>query len=207
LAGKEKVSSPTRPQDYFVRHEHGDDRIPLEEAQRAPRFPIYGVLDHLRSAHNVGSAFRTGDGANIAELLLCGYTPTPPHRHLAKTALGAVDSQPWRHFETTPEAIAAVRETGALVLALELTDESVPLWDVELRFPLALVAGNEVDGLSPETIALCDKTVHLPMFGHKNSLNVSIAFGVALYEVLRRYQSEGHAQNVGRAHSEMTQDV
>jgi 23S rRNA (guanosine2251-2'-O)-methyltransferase len=188
LASEEKISSPTRPRDYFVRHEHGSDRISLEAAQHAARFPIYGVLDHLRSAHNVGSAFRTGDGANMAELLLCGYTPTPPHRHLAKTALGAVDSVPWRHFETTAEAIAEVRAQGAQVLALELTDNSVPLWEVDLQFPVAIVVGNEVDGLSPETIALCDTTVHLPMFGHKNSLNVSIAFGVALYEVLRRYQ-------------------
>ena len=195
MASEEKISSPTRPRDYFVRHEHGSDRVSLDEAQRAPRFPIYGVLDHLRSAHNVGSAFRTGDGANIAELLLCGYTPTPPHRHLAKTALGAVDSLPWRHFETTPAAIAAVRSQGAQVLALELMDNSVPLWEVELRFPVALVAGNEVDGLSAETLALCDQTVYLPMFGHKNSLNVSVAFGVALYEILRRYQDAAIARS------------
>ena len=181
------VQSPTRAKDYFVRHEHGDDRIPLEEAQRAPRVPITVILDQLRSAHNVGSAFRTGDGVNIAELLLVGITPQPPHRHLAKTALGSVDSVPWRHFETVEEAIEVARAAGNQVLALEKTENSTSLWDADLQFPLCLVAGNEAEGLSAETMALCDGTVHLPMLGHKNSLNVSVAFGAAIYEVLRRY--------------------
>lgn len=179
--------SPTRARDYFVRHEPGTDRVALEDARELPRAPIIGILDHLRSAHNVGSAFRSADGAGLQELFLVGYTPTPPHRHLAKTALGAVESVPWRHFETTAQAIAAARESGAQVLALEKTDDSVSLWEADLTFPLALVAGNEAEGLSEETRALCDGTVHLPMLGHKNSLNVSVAFGVALYEVLRRH--------------------
>ena len=182
--------SPTRARDYFVRHEPGSDHLSLEAAREVPRVPIIGILDHLRSAHNVGSAFRTADGAHIQELFLVGYTPTPPHRHLAKTALGAVDAVPWRHFETTAQAIQTAREGGAQILALEKTDESIPLWDAELKFPLALVAGNEAEGLSVETRALCDATVHLPMRGHKNSLNVSVAWGIALYEILRRF-SEG----------------
>lgn len=179
--------SPTRARDYFVRHEPGGDRVSIEEAAQMPRVPVIGILDHLRSAHNVGSAFRTADGAHIAELFLVGYTPTPPHRHLAKTALGAVDAVPWRHFETTAEAIAAAREMGAQVWALEKTDDSISIWQTDLKFPLALVAGNEAEGLSEQTRALCDGTVHLPMGGHKNSLNVSVAWGIALYEVLRRF--------------------
>lgn len=180
----------TRAQDYFVRHENGTDRIPLEDALALPRTPIFGILDNLRSAHNVGSIFRTCDGAGASHLAVCGYSPVPPHRHLAKTALGATEIVPWTHFESVEEAIADARGRGALVLALEYTPESVPLSEVELRFPVALVAGNEKDGLCAETIALCDKTVHLPMLGHKNSLNVSVAFGVAIYEVLRRFQLE-----------------
>ena len=89
--------------------------------------------------------------------------------------------------ETTEQAIEAARATGAQILALEKTDESRPLWEAELQFPLALVLGNEVEGLSAQTRALCDATLHLPMRGHKNSLNVSVAWGIALYEVLRRY--------------------
>jgi len=189
------MDSPTRPRDYFVRHEHGSDRIAPEDAKNQPKNPVYAILDNLRSAHNVGSAFRTGDGANIAGLSICGYSPTPPHRHLAKTALGAVDTVPWQHFETTEAAIAHAREQGHQVLAVELTNKSASLWEMDLQFPLTLVMGNEVDGLSEEICALCDQTVHLPMFGHKNSLNVSVAFGIVLYEVLRRYETAKTSSN------------
>ncbi len=181
-------NGPTREKDYFVRHEHGSDRIPLEEAQQLPRFPLYGILDNLRSAHNVGSIFRTSDGANIEELALCGITPQPPHRHLSKTALGSVDVVRWRHFETVEEAIVDYKARGIFVAALELSESSSPLWEAQISFPLALVVGNEKDGLSPEIEALCDATFHLPMLGHKNSLNVSVAWGIALYEALRRLE-------------------
>jgi tRNA G18 (ribose-2'-O)-methylase SpoU len=182
-----------------VRHEHGSERVSLEAAQAAPRFPIYGVLDRIRSAHNVGSIFRTADGANIQELLLCGYTPTPPHRHLAKTALGAVDVVPWRHCETVEAAIAALRARDVQVLAVEWTLSSQSLYEFDLRFPVALVMGNEASGLEPATMAQCDATVHLPMYGHKASLNVSVAFGIAAYEVLRRWEfDEGEAGEAGR---------
>jgi len=181
----------TKPQDYFVRHESGSDRISVAEACDVPRLPLYAVLDCIRSAHNVGSMFRTADGAGVQELLLCGYTPAPPHRHLAKTALGAVDVVPWRQCESAREAIAIVRSQGTHVLALERTDTSKPLFDYPLRFPVAVVMGNEVDGLSQEIMEQCDATVHLPMHGLKNSLNVSVAFGIAVYEIVRRYQ-KGH---------------
>ncbi len=183
----------TRDQDYFVRHENGTDRVSFEEALALPRTPIFGILDNLRSAHNVGSIFRTCDGAGASHLAVCGISPVPPHRHLAKTALGATEIVPWTHFETVEAAISDARNRGALVLALEYTPDSVPLGEIELRFPVALVAGNEKDGLDAETLALCDQTVHLPMLGHKNSLNVSVAFGIALYEVLRRFQLESDA--------------
>ncbi|MDQ3815707.1 MAG: RNA methyltransferase [Armatimonadota bacterium] len=177
----------TKPQDYFVRHEFGSDRIPIEEARVAPRLPIYAVLDNIRSAHNAGSMFRTADGAGAQELLLCGYTPIPPHRHLSKTALGAVDVVPWRHCPTTDEAIEVVKSRGAQVLAVEYTESSVPLYNFPLRFPVAIVLGNEVAGLSAEIMAQCDATVRLPMHGLKSSLNVSVAFGIAVYEIVRRY--------------------
>jgi tRNA G18 (ribose-2'-O)-methylase SpoU len=179
-----------KSQDYFVRHEGGSDRVSREEASAAARLPFYGILDRVRSAHNVGSMFRTADGANAAGLFLCGYTPTPPHRHLAKTALGAVDVVPWQYYATVDEAILAARSEGAHILAVEHTTNSLPLFEFGIKFPIALVMGNEVDGLSEETIAQCDAVVHLPMHGLKNSLNVSVAFGITLYEVLRRYEIE-----------------
>jgi tRNA G18 (ribose-2'-O)-methylase SpoU len=183
-----KHKGMTKPQDQWVRHECGTERIAFEEAQALPRLPIYAILDRIRSAHNVGSIFRTSDGANFAELLLCAYTPTPPHRHLSKTALRSVDVVPWRHCETTLDAIELMREQGAQVLAVELTEDSVPLYDFPLQFPLALVMGNEVEGLPSEVIERCDAAVHLPMRGLKGSLNVSVAFGIVAYEVARRYE-------------------
>jgi tRNA G18 (ribose-2'-O)-methylase SpoU len=179
-----------KPQDYWVRHECGSDRISMEEACAQPRLPIFGVLDNIRSAHNVGSMFRTADGANIGELLICGYSPTPPHKHLSKTALGAVDVVPWRHCETVAAAIADLQARNVQALAVEFTEDSISLHDYPLQFPLALVMGNEAEGLSDETRSLCAATVHLPMHGLKNSLNVSVAFGIAVYEVLRRYSFE-----------------
>lgn len=177
----------TKPQDYWVRNEWGGEQISLEEAKELPRFPVIGVLDRLRSAHNVGSIFRTADGARLQELILCGYTPTPPHKHLDKTALRAVESVPWQHAENVEEAIRELKASGVQVLALEYTEGSSLLYDFELKFPVALVAGNEAEGLAPEVIQLCDAVVHLPMHGLKTSLNVSVAFGVAAYEVLRRF--------------------
>ena len=179
-----------KPQDQWVRHECGSDRATLEDVQASTRAPVWGVLDSLRSAHNVGSIFRTCDGANAAGLHICGFSPVPPHRHLAKTALGAVDSVGWKHHENVKEAIEELRAQNIQILAMEKTESSVSLWNFPLRFPVALVMGNEADGLSDETIKLCDATVHLPMFGLKNSLNVSVAFGVALYEVMRRYEND-----------------
>ena len=178
----------TKPQDYWVRHEHGGDRMTFDEARALSRLPVYAILDNIRSAHNVGSAFRSADGAGIGELLICGYAPTPPHRHLAKTAMGGEAVVPWQHCETTLDAIEVVRERGCQVLAMEFNEQSVPLWEVDLQFPLALVFGNEAEGLSEEVMARCDAIVHLPMRGLKNSLNVSVAFGITAYEVLRRYE-------------------
>ena len=198
-----------KPQDYFVRHEFGSDRMSIEAARGITRFPIYAVLDHIRSAHNVGSMFRTADGAGLAELLLCGYTPTPPHRHLSKTALGAVDVVPWQHCETTAQAIEVVRGYGTQVLAVEKTEASVSLYDFKLAFPVALVMGNELEGLSEETMAACDAVVHLPMYGLKNSLNVSVAFGIVVYHVLNRYIEQQRDAFKGKkaGHKTCTQEL
>ena len=182
-----KMSS-TKEEEYFVRHEHGSDRVSLEEARNAARLPIVGVLDNIRSAHNVGSMFRSADGAGFAELLLCGYSPQPPHRHLAKTALGAVEVVPWRHFANVADAINELRAAGFCIVAMEKTERSIEVREYSPRFPLAIVMGNEASGLSEETLALCDAVVHLPMRGLKNSLNVSVAFGIAAYQMAARYE-------------------
>ena len=177
-------------EQFWVRNECGRDRMELAQAKALPRLPIIAILDRIRSAHNVGSMFRTADGANLEALVLCEYTPAPPHKHLDKTALESTEVVPWRHSESVFEAIEIARENGRQVLAVELSGNSVALEEFKLKFPLAIVMGNEAEGLSEEVMAQCDATVHLPMRGLKNSLNVSVAFGIVAYELARRYESE-----------------
>ncbi len=177
-------------EQFWVRNECGRDRMELSEAKALPRLPITAILDRIRSAHNVGSMFRTADGANLGELVLCEYTPQPPHKHLNKTALESTEVVPWRHSESVFEAIDRARENGRQVLAVELSAESVALEEFDLKFPLAIVMGNEAEGLSAEVMARCDATVHLPMRGLKNSLNVSVAFGIVAYELARRCEKQ-----------------
>jgi tRNA G18 (ribose-2'-O)-methylase SpoU len=182
-----KWSKEQQKPEYWMRNEWGGEQISLEAARVLPRLPVVGVLDRVRSAHNVGSIFRTADGARLQELVLCGYTPTPPHKHLLKTALRAVESVPWRHAATVEEAIDDLKARGYLVAAMEFTGESTLLYDFDLSFPLAMVFGNEAEGLASEVLSRCDVTLHLPMHGLKSSLNVSVAFGVAAYESVRRF--------------------
>ena len=152
-----------------------------------PRHPIVGVLDNIRSVYNVGAIFRTADAARLQELLLCGMTARPPRPDIRKTALGAEETVPWRYFGSASEAVAELKTRGYQIAVLEQTDESVDLWEARFRFPVALVVGHEWHGVSEELLPLADLAVSIPMFGAKTSLNVSVAFGIAAYTVLRSW--------------------
>jgi tRNA G18 (ribose-2'-O)-methylase SpoU len=160
-------------------------------AARLPRLPLYLVLDNVRSMWNVGSMFRTADGAGIARVLLCGYTARPPRPEIAKTALGAEKAVPWEAVQDPAKALTQLQRQGIPVYVLEQTDGGVSLWDVELRPPLALVVGNEVEGVSPHVVSLADGAIEIPLFGVKESLNVAVACGVALFELARRFRRTG----------------
>ena len=152
-----------------------------------PPHPIVVVAHDLRSAHNVGSVFRTADSAGLAGVVLSGFSPTPEHRGVVKSALGAQDAVPWRHVETVAEALDQIRAEGYAVAALERAEGAVPPSAVPASaFPLALVLGNEVHGVPPEVLAAADLVVGLPQYGVKASLNVSVAFGVAAYGLVER---------------------
>lgn len=139
------------------------------------------VLYNLRSRENVGSVFRTADGAGVDKIYLCGITPTPPHEKISKTALGAETYVPWEYRKETWRLLVKLKKEGINIVALEQTKESVDLFKFKSEFPLALVLGNEVKGLSPQILKYCDKKISIPMYGKKESLNVSVAAGVALY--------------------------
>lgn len=152
------------------------------------------ILDDIRSAHNVGSIFRTCDGFLAQELLLCGYTAQPPHRDIAKTALGATDSVAWRHFKEVSDAISYVKDKGFTVWAVEQTEGAGLLGKVRWPRNVALLMGNEVKGLSDETIDLCHDAIEVPMFGSKHSFNVSVCAGIVLWEAwkaLRLHSTSG----------------
>lgn len=164
-----------------------EQRITVQQAQIVPRHPIRLLVEDVRSLYNVGSMFRTADSFLIDRVILTGYTPTPPRKEISKTALGADETVPWSWYATTPEAIAAQRADGYHVVALELTTTAQPMSTIDpTLYPICIVVGNELTGIHADTLAQCDASVMIPMFGVKHSLNVAVATGIALYELVRQ---------------------
>ncbi len=155
--------------------------------KEAEKNRVIVVLDNIRSMHNVGSVFRSADAFLAEGICLCGYTPQPPHRDIHKTALGATETIDWIHFSTTAEAVLQLKEKGYQVFALEQAEGSISLDSFRARnhFPLAIVLGNEVEGVDAEVLKLCDGCIEIPQFGMKHSLNVSVAAGIVLWEMVR----------------------
>lgn len=142
------------------------------------------LLDNIRSTFNVGAIFRTADGAGVRRLHLCGITPTPDHPKVAKTALGAEFAVPWTQHWDAVAAAASLKESGLRLWALEGGIHSQSLFEAAPDIgstPILLVIGNEVSGVDPAVLALCQRTVFIPMEGVKRSLNVAIAFSIAVY--------------------------
>ncbi|MBI4532799.1 MAG: RNA methyltransferase [Candidatus Melainabacteria bacterium] len=143
------------------------------------------LLEDIRSLYNVGSIFRTADGAGFERLYLCGVTGCPPNKQIAKTSLGAEEHVSWEYSTGAMQILPKLKDKGVMVLALECTDSSRPLADLIdsgiVRTTLCLVLGNEVSGISAETLACSDFVCHLPMRGTKESLNVAVAYGIAAY--------------------------
>src|ERR1700761_749534 len=129
-------------------------RLSVNGFRQSEKMPIVVVLDNIRSMHNVGSVFRTADAFLIQSIFLCGYTPQPPHRDIHKTALGATETVEWKYFASTAEAIVSLREAGYRVLAVEQTEGSVSLLDFSDGGKLAVVLGNELEGVSAEALAV-----------------------------------------------------
>lgn len=158
---------------------------PEGPAGRPP--PFAAALEDVRSLWNVGSMFRTADGAGFSELYLCGITGCPPDAALAKVSLGAEEHIRWEHYRGVLDVLPDLARAGVTVVALEPVADSRPLADVlaegALSVPLCLVMGNEVEGLSPEARASASLVCHLPMRGSKTSLNAAVAFGIAAYVI------------------------
>ncbi|MCU0432839.1 MAG: RNA methyltransferase [Bacteroidia bacterium] len=166
-------------------------RKTVEEFRSAGKTPLVFVLDNVRSAHNTGSVFRTADAFLLHELVLCGYTATPPHRDLLKTALGATETVHWRHFEHTTEAVTQLTQEGWTVLAAEQTEQSTALdtWQPAPGQKLAIVFGNEVEGVQQQVIDFCAGTLEIPQHGAKHSLNIAVCAGIMAWELSRKLKS------------------
>jgi len=149
--------------------------------------PVSALLDNLRSLYNVGAFFRTADAVGVEKLYLSGLTAAPPHRGIAKTALGADETVPWERCDDPLSVIDHLRARGCEIAAIETTPGAVDLFEWQPRFPVCVVFGHEVDGVRPALLERCDRHVRIPMLGRKRSLNVATAGGVVLYELLRKH--------------------
>ncbi len=153
------------------------------------RLPVVVLLDRIRSAYNVGAFFRNADGAGVSKLVLTGYTGCPPHPGIAKTALGAEHQVEWEHRRDPLAAVRSLKTQGYQLAAVETSAHAEDFFEWNPGFPLTVIFGNEVEGTKPELAAECDALVRIPMLGMKQSLNVAVAGGIIMYELLRKYKS------------------
>ena len=180
-------------------------RISVPEFKASEKLPLTVVLDNVRSQNNIGSVFRTGDAFRVERICLCGICSTPPHRDIHKTALGAEDSVDWTYYEDTADCIKELKAKGYKVYAIEQVDDSVMLnefGNVLMRecvsetitithshihtFKMAIIFGNEVEGVQDELLPLCDGSIEIPQQGTKHSLNVSCAAAIVMWEMFKK---------------------
>lgn len=161
--------------------------------------PLYVILDNLRSSYNVGSIFRTAEAVGVAEIHLCGITPTPAHPKVAKTALGAETAIPWHYYRNALHAADSLHAAGVALWALEIHPSARPLTEAQSPAgPTAIIVGSETCGVDPELLARCQAIYELPMLGNKGSLNVASAAAVALY--LLRFGGAAHIASHSSSH-------
>jgi len=155
-----------------------------EEYRYKEKWPVRIILDNVRSLHNIGSVFRTADAFSVEAIYLCGICAVPPNKEIHKTALGATETVAWEYFETTDLAVAKVLSEGYTVVLVEQTDSSISLTDfIYAGEKIALVFGNEIDGVSDSILPLAAAAVEIPQFGTKHSLNISVCAGIVMYEL------------------------
>ncbi len=164
------------------------NRISVDEYKQSEKHPIVVVLDNVRSASNVGSAFRTGDSLRVESVFLCGITCVLPNKELQKTALGAQLSVAWKYFEQTTDALVELKAAGYTIVSVEQVAGSTMLQDfvMDKNKKYAFVFGNEVHGVLDEAIAMSDVCLEIPQYGTKHSFNVSVTCGIVLWDAVRQ---------------------
>lgn len=167
------------------------NRLNLEEFKNSQKTPLVIVLDNVRSAHNVGSVFRTCDAFLLEKICLCGITPTPPHKEIRKTALGASESVNWQHYANSMDCIKELKADGYQIISIEQADKADMLNDFT---PLkgskyALVLGNEVGGVEQKIVTESDTVIEIPQYGTKHSLNISVSTGIVIWDFFQKLQA------------------
>lgn len=164
------------------------NRLNLAEFKNSEKTPIVVVLDNVRSAHNVGSVFRTSDAFLLDKICLCGITPKPPHKEIRKTALGASESVAWESFEQTSECINNLKAAGYHIISIEQAEKACMLPDFKAskNEKYALVFGNEVKGVDQSIVSASDSVIEIPQFGTKHSLNISVSAGIVIWDLFQK---------------------
>lgn len=169
-------------------------RMTPEAFMAQEKLPIVVVLDNVRSALNVGSIFRTADAFAIEKIYLCGITATPPHREILKTALGSTETVEWEYMENAVEVAQSLKRQGYGIWAVEQAVGSVSLdtFQVVTNQKVAMIFGNEVDGVEEATIENCHGCLEIPQFGTKHSLNVSVCAGIVIWDLVKKIKFPLH---------------
>ncbi len=165
------------------------NRLSAEHYCGSTKHPLVLMLHNIRSMWNVGSMFRTADAAGIEKIILSGYTATPPRKEIEKTALGAQDTVAWEYHADPLEAVKRMKNDGVRICGVEITEGSRPYTTINSSdFPICLIVGNEIDGIEDELLRLCDEVLEIPQYGTKHSLNVAVAAGIVLFELVHVYR-------------------
>tara|TARA_B100000475_G_C15023477_1_gene325177 strand:- start:1081 stop:1626 length:546 start_codon:yes stop_codon:yes gene_type:complete len=163
-------------------------RLSIDEFKNSSKTPVIVILDNIRSAHNVGSVFRTCDAFLIDKIILCGITAIPPNKEIRKTALGSSESVDWRYYKNTEEIIMRLKKKDYQIIAVEQANKSIKLesFRPENEKKYAIIFGNEIKGISQKIIDNSDSVIEIPQFGTKHSLNVSVSAGIVIWDIFSK---------------------
>jgi len=163
-------------------------RLTTEQFKGVEKTPIIVILDNIRSLNNIGSVFRTSDAFLVEKIYLCGITAKPPHRDIHKTALGSTESVAWEYVEDTLELVHKLKSEDIEIASVEQAEHSIALHDFlpKKDKKIAIVLGNEVKGVQQEVVSASDYCIEIPQFGTKHSLNISVSYGVVLWDLFNK---------------------
>ena len=159
------------------------NRLSVSEYKAEEKLDVIVVADNLRSGLNVGSIFRSMDCFKFSKIMLCGVTPTPPHKEITKSAIGATHTVDWSYYDDTKEALKELHDLGYRIIGIEQTTNSQRFRDYQFSSKIAIVMGNEVEGISDDALPMLDDALELEQYGTKHSFNVSVCAGIVLYEI------------------------